>query len=101
MDPAHVMDWGRLDLGHPEASVTTVDITDMQVFVHGLEEIKGSNLPIAVVVRSVSAWLCTTADSADPNPRLGDQGAERSQDGLWAHRRGKGTGRARWTETYS
>lgn len=51
MDPAHVMDWGKLDLGHPEVSITEVDITDMTVFVHGLEEIKHSRLPIAVIVK--------------------------------------------------
>lgn len=52
MDPAHVMDFGILNLGHPEASVHTVDITDMQVFVHGLDEIKDRDLPIAAIVRS-------------------------------------------------
>jgi hypothetical protein len=50
MDRAHVMDWEPLNLGHPIVSKTDVTIIDLDVQVFGLEEIRGSTRPIAVVV---------------------------------------------------
>lgn len=50
-DPtAHVMDYPALDLGNKHCSKTHVAIVDLDVYVWGLEEIKGSKLPIAAVV---------------------------------------------------
>ncbi len=50
MDAAHVMDFGNLALGHPDASHKNVWLVDLAVNVYGLEEIKDSNRPISVVV---------------------------------------------------
>ncbi|BEI93114.1 uncharacterized protein CcaverHIS019_0507420 [Cutaneotrichosporon cavernicola] len=52
LDPAHVMDFSNLHLGHAPASKTVVTIVDMDVFVYGLEEIKDSKRPIAVACLS-------------------------------------------------
>lgn len=52
MDQAHVMDWAVLSLGHEAASKTTVHLIDMDVHVFGLEEIKGSDLPVSILVSS-------------------------------------------------
>lgn len=53
MDAAHVMDFGNLALGHPPASHKHVWLVDLAVNVYGLEEIKDSTRPIAVVVSAV------------------------------------------------
>ncbi|BEJ13460.1 hypothetical protein CspHIS471_0306340 [Cutaneotrichosporon sp. HIS471] len=50
MDAAHVMDFGNLALGHPTASHKNVWLVDLAANVYGLEEIKGSNRPISVVM---------------------------------------------------
>lgn len=50
MDPAHVMDFGNLHLGHPPASKHTVGMLDLYVNVFGLDEIGGSTLPISIIV---------------------------------------------------
>lgn len=50
MDAAHVMDFGNLALGHPPASHKHVWLVDLAVNVYGLEEIRGSTKPVAVVV---------------------------------------------------
>lgn len=50
MDPAHVMDFAPLHLDHPAASKRTVHMVDLDVHVFGLDEIKHSKLPIAVIV---------------------------------------------------
>ncbi|BEJ16152.1 hypothetical protein CspHIS471_0507570 [Cutaneotrichosporon sp. HIS471] len=52
LDPAHVMDFSNLHLGHVSASKTVVTIVDMDVFIYGLEEIKDSKRPIAVACLS-------------------------------------------------
>lgn len=51
LDPAHVMDFSNLHLGHPPSSKTIVTIVDLDVYVYGLEEIKESKRPISVAVR--------------------------------------------------
>lgn len=51
IDPtAHVMDYPALDLGHKSASRTTLALVDLDVHIWGLEECKGSKLPLGVVV---------------------------------------------------
>lgn len=52
MDNAHVMDWAPLHLGHPTASRRDIVLVDLPVQVFGLDEIAGSDLPVAVIVRS-------------------------------------------------
>lgn len=52
LDPAHVMDFSNLHLGHPKTSKTVVTIVDMDVFVYGLDEIKDSTRPLAVACLS-------------------------------------------------
>ncbi|KAL1409340.1 hypothetical protein Q8F55_003322 [Vanrija albida] len=47
--PEHVMDFAPLHLDHPTASKTTIWIADLDVHVFGLDEIRGSDLPIGVV----------------------------------------------------
>ncbi|WOO79942.1 uncharacterized protein LOC62_02G003456 [Vanrija pseudolonga] len=47
--PEHVMDFAPLHLDHPPASKKTVWIADLDVHVFGLDEIRGSDLPIGVV----------------------------------------------------
>ncbi|EJT50316.1 hypothetical protein A1Q1_00421 [Trichosporon asahii var. asahii CBS 2479] len=49
-DPAHVMNFGNLSLGHPLASHQEVFLADLRVHVHGLAEIEGSTKPVAVVL---------------------------------------------------
>lgn len=49
-DPAHVMNFGNLSLGHPLASHREVFLADLRVHVHGLEELSATNKPIAVVM---------------------------------------------------
>lgn len=44
-------DYPSLSCGHPNSSRTTIIIVGLEVVVFGLEEIRQSNLPIAVVVR--------------------------------------------------
>lgn len=45
--------------GHPDSSCTDISIVGLHVKVYGLEEIEGSNLPIAAVVsRSDSSQNC-------------------------------------------
>jgi len=44
------MDWAPLHLGHPHASKKTLHLSDMDVHVFGLDEIKGSELPVAIIV---------------------------------------------------
>lgn len=46
------MDYPALDLGHKTGSRTTLSLVDLDVHIWGLEEIKGSQLPIGVVVSS-------------------------------------------------
>lgn len=46
------MDYDNLHLGHPLLSKHTVHINDLDVYVLGLDEIKGGSLPVAVIVRS-------------------------------------------------
>lgn len=58
MDNAHVMDWAPLNLGHPIVSMKEVNLIDLGVQVFGLEEIKGSDLPIAMVVSWVKQSSC-------------------------------------------
>lgn len=50
MADAHSMDYSVLELGHGPVSKKTLHLVDLDVHVHGLEEIKGSSLPVAVVV---------------------------------------------------
>jgi len=47
-------DYPSLALEHASFSCTDVHIVGLQLKVYGLEEIKGSNLPIAAVVSSPS-----------------------------------------------
>jgi hypothetical protein len=50
-DPAHVMDFPSLNLGFKPCSKKQVTIVDLDTYVYGLDEIQGSNRPVAVVVR--------------------------------------------------
>lgn len=50
MSDAHVMDYTILNCGHPIVSKHEVVIGDLPVYVHGLDEIQGSKLPVAVIV---------------------------------------------------
>ncbi|BEI79790.1 hypothetical protein CcaverHIS002_0103190 [Cutaneotrichosporon cavernicola] len=52
MDPAHRMDWAILDLGHKPVSKRTVNLSDLEVHVWGLDLIEGSRLPIAMIILS-------------------------------------------------
>lgn len=52
MDKAHVMDWEPLNLGHPIASMREVNLIDLAVQVFGMDEIEGSDLPVAIIVGS-------------------------------------------------
>ncbi len=52
LDPAHVMDFSNLHLGHAPSSKTVLQIVDLDVYVYGLEEIKGSSRPVAVACLS-------------------------------------------------
>jgi len=49
-DPAHVMDFPSLNLGHKPCSKKQVTIVDLDTYVYGLEEIKGNSRPVAAVV---------------------------------------------------
>jgi hypothetical protein len=44
------MDWDVLDLGHPAVSCTEVALIDLEVQVFGLEEIRGGERDVAVIV---------------------------------------------------
>ncbi|RSH95099.1 hypothetical protein EHS25_000185 [Saitozyma podzolica] len=44
------MDYPSLTLGHPDKSLTTIHIVDLKLNIYGLEEIKGSGLPVAAVI---------------------------------------------------
>lgn len=55
-DPAHVMDFPSLNLGHAPCSKKHYTLVDLDVTVYGLEEIKGSDKPVAAVVRPLSAF---------------------------------------------
>ncbi|KLT41821.1 hypothetical protein CC85DRAFT_246861 [Cutaneotrichosporon oleaginosum] len=46
------MDFSNLHLGHKPSSKTVIQIVDMDVYVYGLEEIRGSNRPVAVACLS-------------------------------------------------
>ena len=48
--PEHT-DYPTLTLGHHATSCSIVHIVGLEVHVYGLEEIKGSSLPVAAVVR--------------------------------------------------
>ena len=54
--PEHT-DYPTLTLGHHATSCSIVHIVGLEVHVYGLEEIKGSNLPVAAVVRRDTAFL--------------------------------------------
>jgi hypothetical protein len=58
--PEHT-DYPTLTLGHPATSCSIVNIVGLEVHVYGLQEIKGSSLPIAAVVRSISHTLTSAA----------------------------------------
>jgi hypothetical protein len=49
-DPAHVMNFPSLNLGQTPCSKKQVTIVDLDTYVYGLEEIKGSTRPVGVVV---------------------------------------------------
>ncbi len=61
MDPAHRMDWAILDLGYKPVSKRTINISDLDVHVWGLDLIEGSTLPIAMIVSGF--W-----EGANPDP---------------------------------
>ena len=52
-----MVDESKEALGHPEVSIQELNIAGLQTRVFGLEEIKDSSLPIAVVVSDVSPTL--------------------------------------------
>lgn len=45
-----MMDFPSLNLGHTPCSRTDLYIVDLDIHVYGLEEIKGSTRPVAVIV---------------------------------------------------
>ncbi|BEI90672.1 uncharacterized protein CcaverHIS019_0307420 [Cutaneotrichosporon cavernicola] len=49
-DPAHVMDFPSLNLGYKPCSKTPFTLVDLDITVYGLEEIKGGDKPVAVVI---------------------------------------------------
>jgi len=60
MSDVHSMDYSVLDFGLGPVSKKTVQLVDLDVHVHGLREIEGSQLPVAVLV-SMSAGMNVTA----------------------------------------
>jgi len=56
MDPRHALDWESLGLGYDRVSVRTETLIDLDVYVHGLEEIKGSKRPIAMIVSAAQIF---------------------------------------------
>lgn len=68
-DPAHVMNFPSLNLGHAPCSKTQFNIVDLDIYVYGLEEIKGSNRPVAAIVRFNYGLVLIT----DHFSRLGQQ----------------------------
>ncbi|WVQ81181.1 hypothetical protein IAT38_003303 [Cryptococcus sp. DSM 104549] len=46
----HKMHYPGLTLGHPEVSVTDLHIVGLELKVYGLEEIRGSGLPVAAMI---------------------------------------------------
>lgn len=67
-DPAHVMDFPSLNLGHAPCSKKAYTLVDLDVTVYGLDEIKGSDRPVAVVVshlhlHTLRARLVSTTDA--------------------------------------
>lgn len=86
MEPAHVMDFDNLNLGHPPASKHTEGMLDLFVHVFGLDEIAGSNLPISIVVCTMRLPLFLgPVDTVDSVAWLGEQGFTVGQDGERNH----------------
>ena len=50
MPSTSVTQHDSMDLGYPHVSVIDISIVGLQLKIYGLEEIKGSNLPVAAVV---------------------------------------------------
>lgn len=111
MSSAHSMDYTILHCGHPAVSQHVVTLADMSVTVHGLDEIKGSSLPVAIIV---SCKQCEgriqTGDPADSGgvasgARLRRQRQEhgphghRAAGGDWPVREGERARCWRWEES--
>jgi hypothetical protein len=50
MSDVHSMDYSVLDFGKGPVSKETVHLVDLDVHVHGLREIEGGQLPVAIIV---------------------------------------------------
>lgn len=50
MSNVHSMDYSILDMRKGPVSKQTIVLADLEVHVHGLKEIEGSDLPVAVLV---------------------------------------------------
>lgn len=53
------MDYPALDLGMSTMSVHTICLVDLDVHVYGLDEIRGSTLPIGAIVRNTHRRMLT------------------------------------------
>lgn len=70
LSPAHILDFPSLDRGHPAISKTVVQISDIEVNVHGLEEATGSGGVVIMVSKAAKASQLDTGWLSDSQTRL-------------------------------